>query len=151
MLAARASPTRDLHRSRAPADTADVTEPQQQAVSSGRVDQAAPPSAADDVGTGAGFVLQISTSPRSTWLWAPDEATVGRVREVLGGWSPVQHRGEVLALVMDIDIGVIAYETCEKLAEAGFTFSWHESVHPLDRLCNWPSELPGMPGQGGTA
>lgn len=56
-----------------------------------------------------------------------------------------------MALVMDIDIGVMAYETCEKLVAAGFTFTWHESVHAPDRLYNWQSELPGMPGQDKTA
>lgn len=106
-----------------------------------------PPGTTDADGTATGRTLQISSSPRSTWLWAPDQDTVGRVREVLGDWSPVRHRGEELPLVMDIDICVMAYETCLKLAEAGFTFDWHESEHPLNRD-NWPSQLPGMPVQG---
>ena len=45
-----------------------------------------------------------------------------------------------------IDIGVIAYEACLVLVEAGFTFAWHESQSPLNRY-DWPSELPGMPPQ----
>ncbi|WP_157528221.1 hypothetical protein [Nocardia sp. NRRL S-836] len=51
---------------------------------------------------------------------------------------------------MDIDISVMAYETCMRLAESGFTSSWHESEHPLNRD-NWPAQLPGMPGQNGAA
>lgn len=98
---------------------------------------------------GTGIVLQISSSPRSTWLWAPDEAAVEAVRAVVG-WGSVQHRGQELPLVMDIDIGVMALETCERLAAAGFTFTWHESEHPLNRD-NWPSQLPGMPEQPQTA
>jgi hypothetical protein len=91
-----------------------VTEPQQHSEPGRGTDPAPPP--------GTGLVLQISSSPRSTWLWAPDEATVSRVRAVVG-WSPVQHRGEELPLVMDIDIGVTAYETCLQLAGKGFTFT----------------------------
>lgn len=87
--------------------------------------------------------LQLSTSPRMTWLWAPDADTAKRVREITGG-RPASSRGEPLPLVTDIDIGVTALEACEALAAAGFTFTWHESEHPLNRD-NWPARLPGMP------
>jgi hypothetical protein len=88
--------------------------------------------------------LQISTSPRATWVWAPDEDTARQVREIAGG-QPAYRRGELLALVTDVDIGCVALETCEALAAAGFTFTWHESEHPLQRD-NWPCALlPGMP------
>lgn len=87
--------------------------------------------------------LQLSSSPRSTWLWAPDAETARRVREITGGW-PATRRGEELPLVIDIDIGVCALKACEALAKAGYTFAWHESEHPLNRD-NWPARLPGMP------
>lgn len=91
--------------------------------------------------------VQISTSPRSTWVWAPDEASAQRVREITGG-RPASYRGDSLPLVTDIDIGVDALTACEALAAAGFTFSWHDSEHPLNRE-GWPSQLPGMPGASG--
>ncbi|MFE2754023.1 hypothetical protein ACFXGA_18695 [Actinosynnema sp. NPDC059335] len=67
--------------------------------------------------------LLVSTSPRSTWLWAADAKTAARVRAVVG-WRPVTHKGVELPLVSDIDIGVTAYEACNKLVAAGFTFGW---------------------------
>lgn len=91
--------------------------------------------------------LQVSSSPRSTWLWAPDEDTAQRVREITGG-VPATRANTALPLVTDIDIGVDALGACEALAEAGFTFTWHHSEHPLNRD-NWPSRLPGMPGTSG--
>lgn len=87
--------------------------------------------------------LQLSTSPRTTWLWAPDADTASQVREITGG-RPVSRRGEPLPLVTDIDIGVVALDACQALAAAGFTFTWHESEHPLNRQ-NWSADLPGMP------
>ena len=83
--------------------------------------------------------LQLSSSPRTTWLWAPDEDTARRVRKLVGG-----RPAYALPLVTDIDIGVVALEACEALAAAGFTFAWHESEHPLNRH-NWFCRLPGMP------
>lgn len=73
--------------------------------------------------------LQVSTSPRMTWLWAPDEHAAQRVREITSG-SSATHRGEALALVTDVGIGVEALAACEELAKAGFTFTWHGSEHP---------------------
>jgi len=35
--------------------------------------------------------------------------------------------------VTDVDIGVDAYSACSALAEAGFSFEWHEDQHPLNR------------------
>lgn len=92
--------------------------------------------------------LAISTSPRMTWLWAADEETARRVRAALkeaGTSGEVAQRGrERLPLVTDVGIGVIALAACEALASVGFTFTWHESEHPLNRY-GWPAELPGMP------
>ena len=88
--------------------------------------------------------LLISTSPRSTWLWAADADMVARVREVVG-WRPATYEGVEQPLVSDIDIGVDAYETCQRLAAAGFTFGWHDTQHPFNRYYCWDSDLPGMP------
>jgi hypothetical protein len=85
--------------------------------------------------------LRFSSSPRMTWLWAPDAETAAQVR---GCGRPAYRAGTELPLVTDIDIGVTAYETCQALAEAGFTFTWHESVSPLNRG-GWAADLPGMP------
>lgn len=90
--------------------------------------------------------LQFSSSPRSTWLWASDVDTARHVREITGG-RPVVRRGGRLSLITDIDIGVDALEACETLAARGFTFTWHDSVHPLDRD-GWPAQLPGMSSPG---
>ncbi|EIE99877.1 hypothetical protein [Saccharomonospora glauca] len=61
--------------------------------------------------------LQVSTSPRMTWLWAPDEHAAQRVREITSG-SSATHRGEALALVTDVGIGVEALAACEELAKS---------------------------------
>jgi hypothetical protein len=87
--------------------------------------------------------LQFSSTSRMTWLWAPDAETSDRVRAVTRG-RPASCRGEELPLVTDIDIGVDALTACEDLAAAGFTFTWHDSVHSLNRG-GWPANLPGMP------
>lgn len=84
--------------------------------------------------------LRFSSNPRGTWLWAPDAETSALVHEY---GRPACRGGTELPLVTDIDIGVVAFEACTALAQAGFTFTWHESQHPLDRD-GWPAELPGM-------
>lgn len=86
--------------------------------------------------------LLFSSSPRSTWLWAPDAESAAQVRSY---GRPAIHKGEELPLVTDIDIGVCAYETCHELAAKGFTFTWLDTVYELDRG-GWPASLPGMPG-----
>jgi hypothetical protein len=78
-----------------------------------------------------------------TWLWAPDKTTAQQVREITGG-QPAQRGREQLPLVTDVGIGVDALQACEALASKGFTFTWHDSEHPLNRD-GWPSTLPGMP------
>lgn len=78
-------------------------------------------------------------------MWAPDEPTAARVRNLTGGDPAYRRRGEPLPLVTNVGIGVDAYDACQTLAEAGFDFTWHESQHPLNREGGWPAELPGMP------
>jgi hypothetical protein len=88
--------------------------------------------------------LAVSTSPRATWLWASDEATARRVKDLLGDQARAAQRArQHLLLVADVGIGVGALTACETLASTGFTFTWHESQHPLDRT-GWPTTLPGM-------
>ncbi|MFC7344503.1 hypothetical protein [Saccharopolyspora griseoalba] len=89
--------------------------------------------------------IQVSTSPRATWIWAPDEDIAQRVRAVSGG-QPVQARNKDLSLVTNVGIGVDALQACQSLASAGFSFSWHPDQHPWDRD-GWLTEMPGMPGQ----
>lgn len=87
--------------------------------------------------------LQLSISPRATWLWAPDSATARHVREMTAG-RPAVRDGHEVPLVTDIDVGADALQACEPLAAAGYTFTWHESEHPLNQY-GWPAGLPGMP------
>jgi hypothetical protein len=81
-----------------------------------------------------------------TWLWAPDEVSARQVREITAG-KAVYQKGLQLPLVTDIDIGVVAYESCQALIASGYTFTWHDSQHPLNRA-GWPTQLPGMPDAG---
>jgi hypothetical protein len=105
-----------------------------------------------DPGDAGGVVLLVSTSPRMTWLWAPDAATASAVRAVLNEtghyWQPARRGKEIIACVTDVEIGVTAGGACAALAAAGYTFAWHGEQHPLNRD-GWAAELPGMPGAGG--
>lgn len=95
--------------------------------------------------------LEISTSPRSTWVWAPDTEATTQVRRILdegGHWWQIGRRGRTdLPLVTDVEIGVVALDACQALAEAGFTFRWHDEQLLIDRG-GWPARLPGMHGHG---
>lgn len=124
------------------ADTMEMSEPTTSSSTSDR-DQANAEAGAGGERS-AGTELQFSATSRMTWLWAPDADTAARVRRY---GRPAYLRGKELPLVTDIDIGVDAYEACQALAKAGFTFTWHESVHLLNRD-GWAAELPGMPTAG---
>ncbi len=79
-------------------------------------------------------VLFIATSPRSTWITAPDSETAATVRTVLGGRAnEVRRGGKRDEVACDVGIGVDAYEAGELLLRAGFTFQWHDDQHPGDR------------------
>lgn len=91
--------------------------------------------------------LRISTSPRSTWLWAPDTQTAQLVHALLdaGGYTwAVARRGRAeLPLVTNVEIGPVALEACQTLAAASFTFVWQEEQHVMSRN-GWPTTLPGI-------
>ncbi len=92
--------------------------------------------------------LLFSSSPRSTWLWAPDLDAARQVRAHLdtGGhfWRSAERARQKLPLVTDVEIGVTALEACLSLADLGYTFAWHNDVPGIDRN-GWPDTLPGMP------
>ncbi|MBX3196292.1 MAG: hypothetical protein KF727_14490 [Microbacteriaceae bacterium] len=81
-------------------------------------------------------ILAVSSSPRSTWVWAADEAAAAEVRaglEAAGrSWWPAEGRNAE-ARVTDLDIGVDAAESLAVLVTAGYTFRWHESQYEMDR------------------
>lgn len=82
-------------------------------------------------------MLGVSTSPRSTWIWAPDEETAERVREVLTAagrdWLAAQLGGLPSSAVTDIDVGVVALESLEALVAAGMSFRWADQQAPENR------------------
>ncbi|MEO6086680.1 MAG: hypothetical protein ABIQ18_26560 [Umezawaea sp.] len=92
--------------------------------------------------------LLLSTSPRTTWVWAPDTDTAHRVRAIVRYWKPAYRKGVELTLVTDVDIGVDALEACEALAAAGYVFGWHDTEHPFNRYGGWRATLPGMSAGG---
>lgn len=94
-------------------------------------------------------VLLVSTSPRCTWLWAPDRDVATEVRALLERaghlWLPIHPKHPDHDRITDVEIGVAAYDACRALAQEGYTFNWHPDEFELDRG-NWPNQLPGMPG-----
>lgn len=78
--------------------------------------------------------LLIATSPRSTWITAPDAATAVEIRELLGdAWSEVRRRGRLDPLALDVGIGIDAFEAGTILIESGYSFKWHDDQHQLNR------------------
>jgi hypothetical protein len=78
--------------------------------------------------------LQIATSPRSTWVTAPDTEHASTIRSLLDGrFSEVRRRGQLDPLAVDVGIGIEAYEAGEILLRAGYTFHWHADQHELNR------------------
>jgi len=82
-------------------------------------------------------VLEVTTSPRSTWLWAATVDAAAAVRALLDAhsmsWELPYRYGREVPQVTDVEIGVTAAEACEVLAEAGWTFRWHPDQEPLNR------------------
>lgn len=80
--------------------------------------------------------LELSTSPRATWVWAADGDQAESLRALLeaGGYHVSAARGgNAEDRTLDLDIGVVALEGLECLRDAGYSFRWHPGQHPLDR------------------
>ena len=61
--------------------------------------------------------LEISTSPRSTWVWAPDDQTGEAVRAILTAAGQAGHAAagpNAEARVTDVDIGVVALDALDR-------------------------------------
>jgi hypothetical protein len=81
--------------------------------------------------------LEVSTSPRATWVWAADVDEAEQLRGILteAGCSPSDATGANAELrVLDLDIGVVALDALRALGRAGYTFRWHSGQSPLNRL-----------------
>jgi hypothetical protein len=91
--------------------------------------------------------LELSTSPRATWVWAVDEDHARELRELLAaaGCSAYPAAGRnAEARVLDLDIGVVAADGLDALVVAGYSFRW--SVQQAD--ANRGSDLYGIPVAG---
>lgn len=80
--------------------------------------------------------LELSTSPRSVWVWAPDLDQADDLRATLlaagrGVWEVYGTGAEPRAL--DVSIGADALDALRSLLDAGHTLRWHPSQHPLNR------------------
>ncbi len=83
--------------------------------------------------------LELSTSPRSVWVWAPeiDHANVLRTALLAAGcgvWAA--EGGSAESRLLDIGIGVEALDALTVLAGAGHTFRWHPSQYRLNMTSN---------------
>jgi hypothetical protein len=80
--------------------------------------------------------LEISTNPRATWVWAPNEAAAESLREILiaanCSFSPANGKNSETR-VLDIDIGIVALEGLAALEIAGYSFHWHHTQHEFNR------------------
>lgn len=80
--------------------------------------------------------LELSTSPRATWVWAHDTVEAERLRDILvaAGRSVSPAAGKnAEPRILDIDIGIDAADGLAALKEAGYSFCWHPSQHELNR------------------
>lgn len=95
-------------------------------------------------------VLYVSTSPRSTWVWAPNAVTASAVRGILSeeslvavsvtsrseltSWrGPVDVPDEEARNATDIDIGVDAGSALAVLRKAGYELVWHATQDENNR------------------
>lgn len=80
--------------------------------------------------------LELSTSPRATWVWATDEGQAQALRAALkaaGHEAAAAHGSNAESRTLDLDIGVSALEGLQFLLDAGYSFRWHPGQHPLNR------------------
>jgi hypothetical protein len=80
--------------------------------------------------------LELSTSPRTTWVWAHDIAEAERLSDILtaAGRSVSAATGRnAEPRILDLDIGVEAADGLATLMEAGYSFRWHRTQHELNR------------------
>jgi hypothetical protein len=78
--------------------------------------------------------LLIATSPRSTWITAPDAESATAIRALLAGrFDEVRRRGQLDPFAFDVGIGVEAMDAGDPLLGAGYLFRWHADQHPFDR------------------
>jgi hypothetical protein len=74
-----------------------------------------------------GSTLYVSTSMRSTWIWAENPEAVTALLGVKGtDWFPAYRGGEVEPQAVDLEIGCCpAGQGLEKLRAAGYQLQWH--------------------------
>jgi hypothetical protein len=80
--------------------------------------------------------LEISTSPRATWIWAQNAGEAEILREILTAAhcsfsDPAGKNAE--PRILDLDIGIVAAEGLTALEMAGYSFQWHPTQHKLNR------------------
>lgn len=80
--------------------------------------------------------LEISTSPRSTWVWAQNAAEAESIREILDAahcsYSDATGKNAD-PRILDLDIGIVAADGLIALELAGYSFQWHDRQHELNR------------------
>ena len=80
--------------------------------------------------------LEVSTSPRSTWVWAHDDEEAARLQVMLlaANCSVRSASGRNSeSRVLDIDIGYEAFDAVKVLLGAGYSFRWHPDQYVLNR------------------
>ena len=80
--------------------------------------------------------LEISTSPRATWIWAQNAAEAESLREILTAAhcsfsDPTGKNAN--PRILDLDLGIVAAEGLLALEMAGYSFQWHATQHELNR------------------
>lgn len=91
--------------------------------------------------------LELSTSPRATWVWAANRDQADALQALLearGCQVTPARGGNSEDRTLDLDIGVVALEGLECLQNAGYSFRWHPGQHPL----NAAEDLYGIPVAG---
>ncbi len=79
--------------------------------------------------------LEISTSPRATWVWASDRGKAELLQTALydaGHRVALARGGNTERRTLDLDIGAVALEGMQLLLDVGHSFRWHPGQHPLN-------------------